>query len=114
MKLTDELSQLLDQKLAPIGKFLPEGETDLSCDVELEKVTEHQSGKIHRAEINLRVAGKLYRAEATEDQMELAIDIMRDEVKKELRRDTEKQHSLLKRGGQKVKEMLRFGGEGNE
>ncbi|MCD5382044.1 MAG: ribosome-associated translation inhibitor RaiA [Candidatus Pacebacteria bacterium] len=111
VELTPELTALLEQKLAPLGKFLPAGETDVSCNVELEKVAEHQSGKIHRAEINLRVAGTLYRAEATEEQMERAIDVMRDEVKRELRRDTTKQQSLLRRGGQKIKALLRFGNE---
>jgi len=112
MELTPELEALLDQKLESLVKFIPEGETDLKCDVELEKVTDHhQSGKIHRAEINLHIGGTLYRAEATEDQMEKAIDGMRDGVKREVRRTSAKRESLFRRGSRKVKNMLRFGGE---
>jgi ribosome-associated translation inhibitor RaiA len=75
----------------------------------LQKVTEQQSGRIYRAEINLLVGGRLFRAEATEEQMEHAIDVMRDEVKRELRKARDKQQSLMKRGGKLIKDMLRFG-----
>ena len=109
IELTEELTSLVEQKLAPLEKFLPENETDIKCDVELEKVTEQQSGRIYRAEVNLFVKGHTYRAEATEDQMEKAVDSMRDEVKKEIRRSNRKRESLIKRGGRKIKEMMRFG-----
>ena len=109
--LTEELTVLLEQKLEPLEKFIPAEETDLKCDVEFEKVAEHQTGKIYRAEINLYVGGKLFRAEATEDQMEIAIDEMRDDVKRELRKANDKRQSMLKRGGQAIKDMLRFGRE---
>lgn len=110
LELTDELRTLLEEKLISLEKFIPEGETDLKCEAELERVTNrHQSGRIQRAEVNLYVAGKLYRAEATEEQMEQAIDVVRDELKRELRKARDKQHSLMKRGGQAIKRMARFG-----
>lgn len=111
LELTDELQVLLEQKLDPLEKFLPKHETDIKCDVEFEKIADHQSGKIYRAEINLYIAGTLHRAEATEEQIEMAIDAMRDEVKKEIRRTNSKRESLIKRGGRKIKDMMRFGGE---
>lgn len=109
IELTEELSLLLDQKLEPLEKLIPEGETAVTCDVELERVTGHQSGKIYRAEINLFLGGKLYRAEGMDDQIEKAIDEMRDAVKSELRRANEKKDSMIRRGGRKIKEMMRFG-----
>lgn len=111
IELTPELTALVDQKILPLEKFLPSGEVDLKCEIELERMTDQQSGKIFRAEINLYVDGTLYRAEATEDQMEKAIDTMRDEVKKEIRRANAKKESLMKRGARKIKDMIRFGGE---
>jgi ribosomal subunit interface protein len=108
MTLTPELQHLLDQKLQPLGKFLHE-HGDTKCDVELERVAEHQSGKIFRAEINLFNGGKLYRAEATEDQIEKAIDAARNELRHELQHLHGKQHSLVQRGRRAIKDMLRFG-----
>jgi ribosomal subunit interface protein len=105
--ITPDLSALVEHKLAPLGKFIPDG-LPTTCEVELEKVAEHQSGKIYRAEINLSVNGKLYRAEGVEDQIEKAVDGMRDNIRHELQRDHERRDSLLRRGGRKIKQMLRF------
>lgn len=108
-ELTSEITDLLEQKLAPLSKYIPDSATDLKCDVELQKITEQQSGKIYRAEINLFINGKLFRAEATEEQMEYAIDVVRDDMKRELRKGFDKERSLAKRGGKLIKDMLRFG-----
>jgi ribosomal subunit interface protein len=109
LELSPGLSSLIDQKLTPIGKLIPDEATDSYCRVEVSKLTEHVSGKIHRFEANLFVNGKTYRAEATEEQMEKAIDTVRDELKRELERAQGKHQSLLRRGSQAIKDMLRFG-----
>ena len=108
LEITPALQELLDQKLLPLGKFIPDYD-DTKFDVELEKITAHQSGKIYRAEINLFNGGKIYRAEATEEQIEQAIDSVRDEIKRELSRTNKKQHSLAMKGGRALKKMLRWG-----
>lgn len=108
-ELTPDLKLLVEQKLEPLGKFLPEGATDAKCDVELERITDKQSGPVNRAEVNLFVDGKLYRAEATEDQIEKAIDGMRDDIKREIRRAHKKHIDLIRKGGKRIKDMLRFG-----
>ncbi len=106
--VTPNLEVLIDQKFAPLGKFLDERKESF-CEIELEKITEQQSGKIFRAEVNLETGGKLFRAESTEEQMEQAIDSVRNEVKNELQRVHGKRQSLVRRGGQALKNMLRFG-----
>jgi ribosomal subunit interface protein len=108
LKITSELQALLDQKLLPLEKFMSEAQ-DTKCDVELEKLPEHQSGKIYRAEINLFHDGKLYRAEAKEEQIEKAIDVARDDMKRELRRNSDKKQSLARKGKRAFKRMLRLG-----
>ena len=108
LEITPELQSLLDQKLLPLEKFMSDAE-DTKCDVELEKLPEHQSGKIYRAEINLFHNGTLYRAETTEEQIEQAIDIARDDLKRELRRNRDKKQSLARKGKRAFKRMLRLG-----
>jgi ribosomal subunit interface protein len=95
-------------KLATLEKFIA-GATDATCQVEFEKVASHQSGTIYRVEANLYANGELYRAEATRDSFMNAIDAVEAELDKELRRQNDKRDTLLKRGGRKIKEMLRFG-----
>ena len=111
VELTPEIEGLLDQKFKPLEKFISSDETDVACNVELNKIAEHQSGKIYRVEVNFKIAGRLHRAEATEDQIERAIDVARDELKRELRRAQSKQRSLVRRGGAALKNMLQFGKE---
>jgi ribosomal subunit interface protein len=101
----DALAKLTDQKLEPLGKFIADGATAV-CEVEFEKVNPQQQGKIHRVEVNLSVAGALHRAEAVEDSFEQAIDEVRDELDKKLRRSKDKSQSLLRRAGQQVKEKF--------
>lgn len=42
--VTPQVEELLEQKLEPLGKFIDD-RVETLCEVELEKVAEHQSGK---------------------------------------------------------------------
>ena len=102
------LQGLMEHKLESIEKYL--GDQDaVICEVEFEKETAHQSGKHFRVEVNLEVSGKLYRVEATELSFEEAIDEVRDQLDKQLRRDTKKHTTLVRRGSQMIKSMMRKG-----
>ena len=105
--IDDHLPDLIEQKLITLEKFI--GEAPSLCEVEFERVTHQQTGDVHRIEVNLTVNGKLYRAEATSDTFEKAIDEVRGELDNELRRARDKDGTLLKRGGRRLKELLRFG-----
>lgn len=108
-ELTPALTSLLEQKLTPLERLIPDHETIRSCEVELGKVAEQQAGKIYRVEVNLTVEGKLYRAVAVEEQIEHAVDVVRDELKAEIRKTVEKERSLFRRGRRAIKRMMRMG-----
>ena len=99
------LTSLVELKFSSLEKFLGE-ETPVVCDAEFEKVAPQQSGTVHRFEVNLQVGGTLFRAEATEDSFEKAIDEVRDELDKELRRAKDKQVTLDKQAGRVAKEQM--------
>jgi len=107
--LDERLQTLLEQKLTSLDKYIGE-ETDIKCDVEFEKMSTGHSGQIYRVEVNLWLAGKLYRAEDTLESFEKAIDEVRSELDKELRRANKKKETLIKRGGRAIKEMMQTGG----
>ncbi len=106
--VADSLKTLVDQKLQTLDKYIG-NETDVRCEVEFERVAPHQNGNIFRIEANIWLAGQLYRAEATEDSFEKAVDVVRGELDQELRKARTRRDSLVKKGGRKLKEMLRFG-----
>ena len=101
----EALAKLADQKLNALSKFIGEN-TPASCEVEFEKVSAHQHGKIYRVEVNLTINGTLYRTEATEETFEVAIDEARDELDKKIRREKDKQTSFMRRAGHKLKEKF--------
>ncbi len=104
------LTAYLEEKLASLEHFFNANDPSLLCSVELGKTTEHHhTGRVYRAEINLHVSGKKFRATAIEESLEAAIDSVKEELKKELRRAKDREKSLLHRGGAKLKQFLRFG-----
>jgi ribosomal subunit interface protein len=105
---TDDLKVLVDQKFESLEKYVG-NETDVTCEVEFEKIVSHQSGRIYRVEANFWLAGNLFRAEATEESFEQAIDAVRQELDTLLRRTSDKNESLFRKGARKVKDMMRFG-----
>lgn len=99
------LTGLVESKLAMLQKFTTP-DSSVLCEVEFEKIPSHQSGKIFRFEVNATIDGKLYRADALETSFEKAIDEVRSELDKELRRAKDKDTSLLRRAGSKLKSSL--------
>lgn len=102
-----KLQAYVEEKITALGKYHGEAER---VEVEFEKVTHHKTGAVCRVEVNLNISGKLYRAEATESTFEAAIDIVKDELATELRKEHGKKTGMFRRGARKIKEMMRFGG----
>lgn len=107
-ELDPTLTSVVEHKFTSLEKFTG-GVPEVLCEVEFEKETAQQSGRVFRVEANLTVKGKLFRAEATEESFEKAIDEVRNELDKELRRANDKHDTLIKKGGRAIKNMMRFG-----
>jgi ribosomal subunit interface protein len=106
-EIPETTKDLLTKKFTSLEKYI--GNAPFSCRVEFEKVTHHNNGDVCRLETNLEVNGKFYRAETTTNTFEKAIDIVHEDLERELKHDHSKHNTLLKTGGRKLKEMLRFG-----
>lgn len=108
IKITAEISGYLDKRLEGVRKFLPKEGDSFMADVELGKTTNHhQTGDIFRAEITVHTGGRSFRAVSEQNNLYGAIDNMRDEITRELGSYKEKRISLIRRGGQKIKNILR-------
>jgi ribosomal subunit interface protein len=110
MERTETLVKLIDTKLAQVERLLPKGVTDATFEVELGKATKHhKSGKIFRAETNISYKGTLHRAEGVAETIESAIDIMKNELKAELRKGRTKKKDAARAGSRTLKKMVRGG-----
>lgn len=108
IELTSAISEYLDKRLDGLEKFLPKGSGSAIVDVELGRTTNHhQSGDVFRAEINVYVDGKAFRAASELQELYAAIDDMKAGISRELSSFKDKKLSLLKRGGQKIKNLFR-------
>lgn len=114
LELTPDLRDYVDEKIVALEKFmnLKPDETPIA-DVELEKKygEHHKQGDVYRAEINLQFKGELYRTESKTEDIKVAFNDAQDEMIRRIRKTKEKRKDLLKRGGSKIKKMMRFGKE---
>lgn len=109
-ELAADAKDLVETKLRALEKHIDESAATalLECEIE-ESIAAVRAGGRYRAEGNLAVGGSVYRAEALSDTLEGAVDKVRDELARELRKARGKNRSFLKRGGQRVKDWFRFG-----
>lgn len=108
IKLTSAISDYIDKKIADIGKFVAVKDESATAHIEIEKTTaHHHAGDIFRAEINLHIAGKSFRAEATKEDLHAALDEIKDETIRELLSYKNKKKTLVKKGGRLLKSRLR-------
>jgi ribosomal subunit interface protein len=99
------LTSVTEQKLATLHKFIAEDKS-VVCDAEFDKVAANQKGEIFHFAVNLQVDGELYRADATEESYEAAVDEVRNELDKKLRRTKSKKDSLGKKAGRALKQLI--------
>jgi ribosomal subunit interface protein len=108
ISLSPEISEYLDKRLRTVEKFVSDYQETTLIEAELGKTTaHHQTGNIFRAEINLSIEGKLFRAAQEASDLYSAIDAVKDEIIETLRGFKDKKSSLAKRTGQRLKYFLR-------
>ncbi|MEK7178103.1 MAG: ribosome-associated translation inhibitor RaiA [Patescibacteria group bacterium] len=106
-EITPSIRTYLQDKLNAVDKFLPNDES-IFADVELAKTTKHhQKGDIFRAEVNLKMPGRLIRAVAETWDLHAAIDIVKDDLQREITMNKEKKISLYRKGARLLKKLLR-------
>lgn len=105
--LTPAISDYVGKRLQKIDSILV-NDPSVQCDIELAKTTSHhQKGEIFRAEIHVVGAGKNVYASSEKSDLYSAIDSVRDEVLHELRTGKGKRVSLIRRGGARVKGLVK-------
>jgi ribosomal subunit interface protein len=99
--------EYVNKRLAKISKIVGDDPT-VMCDVELAKTTGHANkGDIFRAEVHIVGAGKNLYASSEKEDLYAAIDDVRDEILGELKTKKDKDVSLMRRGGARVKNIMK-------
>lgn len=107
MEMTDAIASYLEKRIVSLEKFVQNVE-DAIARIEVGKTSHHHhKGDIFRAEINLEYGDHKFRAVAESSDLYKAIDLMRDEIVGEVTRAQKKGRHLLKKGRQKIKDMMK-------
>jgi ribosomal subunit interface protein len=108
MQITSEIRDYLYKKLEHIEKFIDPDDESVLCEVELGKTTNHhKSGEVYKTEINLHISGKNLRVVSEMEDLFSSIDIAKDDMVRVLQSNKDKKVSLIRRGGAKIKNILK-------
>lgn len=107
MEVTGEIREYFIKRMGALGRVIDTEDPTFLLEAELGQTTRHHhSGDIFRAEVNITLAGKHYRAVAETTDIHASIDEVQEEIIAELKKSKGKERSLLKRGGQKIKDII--------
>jgi len=108
--ITPAIESYVEKKMETLEKFFKSfGEEKRIIEVELGKSTGKQkSGNIFRAEININLGGKMFRAESEQADIYAAIDEMRDDLEQEIKKFKEKKGTIFIRGARSIAKKFRI------
>ena len=106
-KLDDAISDYIYDKIGGLETVLgsvdgPEVEARVEVGITSKH---HRKGDIYRAEVNLKVSGKLLRAESINWDLRLAITEVKDELQRQIRKYKEKNRDNSRRNSIKDNEF---------
>lgn len=116
LDLTPAISQYIEEKIGGLEKFISGDESKqwdehrqaaVEADVEIARTTaHHRSGDVFRAEVNLKLPGRIVRAEAEEWDIRVAIDKVKDELQIEAKKYKSKQETRYRGGSRLIKKLF--------
>ncbi len=107
MEMTEAISAYVHSRVDALERFIDPNVQALA-EIEIGKTTQHHhKGDVFKAEMNLSVGKDRFRAVLIESDLYVAIDKMKDVMLLEITRAKRKKDHLFRRGGQKIKDLLR-------
>jgi len=111
ISLDGKTEKYLERKLESLKKFLKNFNQEiLLAEAELERIVNRQrKGDVFRAEINLSVGGgKIFRVESEQSNLWSAIDEVRDDLEREIKKFKTKNETIYIRGARSITKKIRL------
>lgn len=106
MKLTREIDDYIRKRIGTISRFLGNEDAMAMAEVEVGRITyHHKRGEVFKAEANLDMPGKQFRATAEAEDLYTAIDEVRQELEREVVSAKDKERTLFRRGAAMLKDI---------
>ena len=107
LSLTPAVSEYIEKRMASVSKFF-ENDSTVRCDIELARTTNHHNkGDIFKAEVHIVAKDKNVYASVEKEDLYVAIDLVRDDVIRNIVSSNDKKRSLIRRGGAKIKDLIK-------
>ncbi len=117
--LTPHLKEYAEKKLRAACRFIPllikEEEQDTEAvgrevkrvvlEVEIEKITGEEKGRIFRTEAQILLPGIIIKAEDVAETVKASIDEVKYELERQIKETKEKKETQKRKGGQMAKKM---------
>ena len=108
ISLTNSTKNYVNKRFDTLTKLIDPKDTSVFCRLEIEKTNAHQKAPdMFRALANLHIAGKDFRAESEMEKLYEAIDETKNQLSKDLRRTKTKKIRSFRKGGLKLKSLIR-------
>ncbi|HEC94267.1 MAG TPA: hypothetical protein ENI56_02780 [Candidatus Kaiserbacteria bacterium] len=108
-ELLDIVRELTDERFASVEHVLAARAELARLTIDISKETKQRNGRIFKVTGNLIIGAEHYTASTSAETLEQAIDEVRDEILRLLRSSRGKSIRMLRKGGAKIKSLLRFG-----
>jgi putative sigma-54 modulation protein len=119
IELTPHLKEYAEKKLLSACRFIPtllKKEIDdkeqvgrevqrIVLEVEIEKVTGEEKGRIFRTEAQMILPGRIIKAEDVAETIKASIDEVKYELQRQVKEHKEKIETARRKGGQEAKKM---------
>ncbi len=103
IELTPQAEDWARKKIDSLSKFF---DKYIECFVEIGTTTKHhRSGPIYRAEADIRIPNKVLRAEATNKNLNVAVNAVKNELQRQIKKYKGKLDAKEKRGGRLAKRV---------
>jgi len=107
--ITPAIKEYVEEKINHLDKFISPEQKDLPmCYVEIGKTTNHhKNGELFKAEFTIHIGGKSFRLEDEKEDLYTALDSVTEGMVERLKSFKNKKVSLIRRGGAKLKSVIR-------
>lgn len=107
IELTPAIRQYINEQVGELERFTQGIGSPIEARVEVGKPSKHhRKGDVFYAEINLRLPGRVLRAQSTQEDLFFAINVVRDQLQRDIKRYKKKQDAKFRRGARSIKKLV--------
>ncbi len=111
IELTEAIKDYAIKRVTNLGKLLSsieEGGGEILVNFDIGQSTKHhKSGVIFHADCLIKIDGKEFYSSSDKEDLYQAIDEIKEELFRDIKKNNDRKQTLFKRGGASVKKMLK-------